>query len=767
MSNIPTGDVMVWHTQKWLNDRYSKYGDLFVSVEQDGRTGWKTIYALTRALQIELGMENTADAFGPATRALYGQNQLFRQDGVSDNKFCILQGALWCKGYNPGHYYSEGIDGFSTVFDEKVENAVKELQGDAGVMQNGFVSVNLMAALLSMDAFKLLSQYGGDGKIRTFQQMMNAKYEDYIGIMPCDGVFQRGTNKALIFALQAEEMMPVGVANGTFGPTTKHCCPTIPSDGVEKSYTDQVYNAAQISKFTQLFKFGLYVNGFGAGFTGMLDVEAIRAFQEHHALTVTGKADIQTWMSTMVSYGDNTRVGTACDTRFEITSDRLKVLRAYGYQCVGRYLIGGDFKEIRDGELKRVFDGGLSVFPIYQTTGTSESYFTRSQGAYDAKEAWRAAVAKGVPPNTVIYFAVDFDCMDTHITNRIIPYFEGVSLNLFGYYVGIYGPRNACIRVSNEGYAVKSFVSDMSSGFSGNLGFPLPQNWAFDQISNKTLTHNGNALEIDNNIMSGRDEGFNALMNYGSGEDYLPLPPLQTHMDGGGLFLINRSGIAIPVYEGITGEGYPYYSSCTVDGEIIGYIEPNEFYSRTRYIKPSTVGTGNEVLVPETTSSWFVTIHKPGGGILQGYIEGQPKGVSWEYEPWTGGMNFRLQEKYTTWNYNGSDLVPSAVNAAVIRGETYRVFKTQKMLDRRNITGDLLEPIPKNSLLAISVDAYTGKNYPNYIRAVYFSTTTISPYYWRGVGRHYVDINDNTVDEPGYVDVGLQHGGIGESRAIW
>ena len=66
--------------------------------------------------------------------------------------------------------------------------------------------------------------------------------------------------------------------------------------------------------------------------------------------------------------------------------------------------------------------------------------------------------------------------------------------------------------VSARGYAVSSFVSGMSTGFSGNLGFPLPQNWAFDQI--KTLTvapGTAGEIEIDNNIMSGRDPGISSL----------------------------------------------------------------------------------------------------------------------------------------------------------------------------------------------------------------------------------------------------------------
>ena len=60
-------DKMVLRTQQWLNQTYG--GDSrFNKVAEDGQTGWSTIYGLTRALQIELGIQNTADNFGPSTR---------------------------------------------------------------------------------------------------------------------------------------------------------------------------------------------------------------------------------------------------------------------------------------------------------------------------------------------------------------------------------------------------------------------------------------------------------------------------------------------------------------------------------------------------------------------------------------------------------------------------------------------------------------------------------------------------------------------------
>lgn len=51
----------------------------------------------------------------------------------------------------------------------------------------------------------------------------------------------------------------------------------------------------------------------------------------------------------------------------------------------------------------------------------------------------------------------------------------------------------------------------MSSGFSGNYGYPLPGDWAYDQIVTRTVGSGDGKIEIDNNIASGRDIGENSF----------------------------------------------------------------------------------------------------------------------------------------------------------------------------------------------------------------------------------------------------------------
>ena len=50
------------------------------------------------------------------------------------------------------------------------------------------------------------------------------------------------------------------------------------------------------------------------------------------------------------------------------------------------------------------------------------------------------------------------------------------------YGIGVQGSRNICQKVCSLTKAESSFVVDMSTGYSGNLGYSMPNNWAFEQF---------------------------------------------------------------------------------------------------------------------------------------------------------------------------------------------------------------------------------------------------------------------------------------------
>lgn len=170
-----------------------------------------------------------------------------------------------------------------------------------------------------------------------------------------------------------------------------------------------------------------------------------------------------------------------------MTDERIKYLKDNKYQIVGRYLTGGDFKELRAGEADRILSSGLKFFPIFQESGTDVTYFTEARGKKDAQTATTTAKNHRIPRGTIIYFAVDTDPQDWAINSYILPYFKALrdemTFSLGNYYnIGIYSTRNVCNKITKKGYALTSFISDMSTGFSGNMGFKIPDNWNFDQF---------------------------------------------------------------------------------------------------------------------------------------------------------------------------------------------------------------------------------------------------------------------------------------------
>ena len=518
-------DEMVLATQRWLNLEYGKYvsSGRFNSIPETGKTGWTTIYGLTRALQIELGIQNTADNFGPTTESLF--NSIKRDDGKHDNMFAIVQGALWCKGYNPGHY-ARVVDGVSVIddtFDKSVEDAIKELEDDAGrASPKGIVDLNVMKALLSMDSFVAITNLGGSESIRVMQQHLNRNYENYIGLSPCDGIYGRNTNKALIYALQAEEGLSTSIANGNFGPSTKAYCPTIPYNNVENSANGTKYQLLQISNFIKLLQIALYCNGYGSPtLTGTYDpntTQAVRTFQQHYALPVTGIVNLSTWMSLMVSSGDTSRTAVACDTATQLTPAQAQTLYNNGYRYVGRYVTkveGGLDKNLTLSELETIFNAGLKVIPIFQESGRAASAFTYETGRANATKAYEAALNLKIPEYTTIYFAVDYDPQQDEIYSNISPYFQGicevfVNEKIKRYGVGVYGTRNVCRIVKELHQVTDMYVADASTGYSGNLGFTLPDTWCFDQFQVDTTVGTGSGqVSIDRVAYSGRDQGFN------------------------------------------------------------------------------------------------------------------------------------------------------------------------------------------------------------------------------------------------------------------
>lgn len=276
----------------------------------------------------------------------------------------------------------------------------------------------------------------------------------------------------------------------------------------------------------------MYLNGYDAGrFDGNFDSSTkskVEAFQEFYALTgiglvTSGEVNCATMKSLLTSKGDTGRKAKACDCSTVLNKQQALDIKNAGYQVVGRYLTGtanGKRKFITFEEIKNLESAGLRVFPIYQDGGYKVQYFQNlRQGFVDAHTAITAAKRIGVPKGTTIYFAVDFDCYDYQMKSFIVPYFKKLNFvfnsetNNKKYKVGIYAPRYICSYISEKGLAEYSFVADMSSGYSCNLGYPIPENWAFDQFFEFNERTGGQfpsspSFDLDKVGYSGSDKGI-------------------------------------------------------------------------------------------------------------------------------------------------------------------------------------------------------------------------------------------------------------------
>lgn len=500
-------DAMVLAAQQWVNAQYSGRSG-YKTCPETGTTGWSVMYSLTRALQLELGLTSMADAFGPSTTAAMDAHGPVTASTANSNIRKIVQAALYCKGYPGGGI--DGIWGTSTI------SGIQSMKGHMGLDPADIsIPTKAMKSLLTMDAY--LCIWGGDQIVRQAQQWLNRTYIDRrdFQILPCDGLFSRNAQKGILYALQYSLGMADGTATGTFGPSTK--------SGLKSHELAVAASDAGTGHFVRLFKTLLLCNRqVGVDWdstTYTSTTQAVtRMFQNFSGLSATGRGDYQTWCSLLVSTGDPERPAEGADCMSPLNADRIQALKAGSYKVVGRYIAGGENKRMTAGEAELIIRSGLGIFPIFQEVNNAAQYFSKDMGRRQAIDAITNATELAIPQGSIIYFPCDWDPTSEDIRIVVLPYYEGVRDVMAErgnpYRVGVYGTRNTCQQVSDAGLAVTSFVSGLSTGWSGNLGFPLPDNWAFDQIATVTmLGQTPNEWQIDRNVVSGRDPGVISLNN--------------------------------------------------------------------------------------------------------------------------------------------------------------------------------------------------------------------------------------------------------------
>jgi len=343
-------DAKVKQTQEWLNNTYS-YHPNYVVIDEDGYTGFATFNALIKALQIEIGVTVDGD-FGNTTLAAC-PDEIEKHDNPysaqPDNMSYIIQGSLWCKGYNPG--------GFTGVFGDGTKSAIEEFQEDAGITQDGIVRPYILKGIMNTDGYAL--DANGEQQLHEVQKGLNQYYGSRVGLSAPNGIWERKSQENLIKALQIETNSYV---DGIWGNGTMNACPTL------------YLGKTGYANLTRILKWALCVNGFYPNnFSTTFDQtthNAVYAFQDFLCLGADGYAGKTTWASLMSSAGRSSRAATACDMATRLNATTAAALVNDGYDTVGRYLTntgeGAGYldKKMTADEIQVMANVGLKVFPI-------------------------------------------------------------------------------------------------------------------------------------------------------------------------------------------------------------------------------------------------------------------------------------------------------------------------------------------------------------------------------------------------------------------
>lgn len=245
----------------------------------------------------------------------------------------------------------------------------------------------------------------------------------------------------------------------------------------------------------------------------------------------------------------------------------------------------------------------------------------------------------------------------------------------------------------------------MSTGFSGNLGFPIPDNWAFDQFYTVTVGSGSGQIEIDKDAYSGRDIGVSRLQ----------LPGIKEGI-GNGIPMINKSDIPLRVFrkKQMVGGGGAF--TIGVD-EFDSIPQYGLFVYKKNYAKDSE---GNPV--PGSSSNldgtYRVIFTNSAGNQCEGYVnDGATYYQGENYEEmaraWKDLGNF--QYYYFVKNLGSTYDLMTKIPMPIEDGSKvkYYTFKLRYDSDYYNSAGVRMGTLAKNTYIAIQQEVnYTNPTYP-------------------------------------------------------
>lgn len=244
-------------------------------------------------------------------------------------------------------------------------------------------------------------------------------------------------------------------------------------------------------------------------------------------------------------------------------------------------------------------------------------------------------------------------------------------------------------------------------------------------------------IEIDKDAYSGRSEDVGAI-NVPGLDNYSHNPDI----------LINRGGNSIPVYSRKVNHpplGVPSYYAYSCEGEVLHYIQPDEFY--TRYY------TGSSSYGRWITNGDYVhrVIYRGNDGNVNfGYIQEDLSMDDYNIKD----SSLAFQEAYHFYHYDED------TNSLVEFSGSPAIYEVKRQLNyyTGGDTSTYLGTLHLNDKLLI--DPPQSEGGAEYGWRMWFNKKSTDG----GITWNFLDIDNN---DGAFVDLGYEYGTIGTNRAIW
>lgn len=263
----------------------------------------------------------------------------------------------------------------------------------------------------------------------------------------------------------------------------------------------------------------------------------------------------------------------------------------------------------------------------------------------------------------------------------------------------------------------KNNFSKNIQNYSGNKGYPLPDDWAFDQIQETDNFYSSDgSFAIDKDVASGRYNGFNHFEKDKDDEWDLISEPCSAYV----IASDDDTSTSVPVYWAKVKDADGNFKlKYTMDD----YININSFF---------VLKEQNYALDRQNDSIRYVYFRDKGGSLNAGYIDF--KSLS----------QFRVdtfQSCQTSVDDTGREkLHPYS---------KFYEFQVAKSIGYYDNSGNLLEKLPIGTIVKLPNNALTHKDYPNLIQVAYMKKPSSS---------------GKTVT--GYIDLGFEIGVTPKNRAL-